>query len=133
MAVCGMSHKFRQGRRVDAMARRLALDPMRKLRNVPTECDGIMFHSKKEAGRYGELRMLERSGIISALELQKRFDLRVNGVLVCQYIADFAYLDQQGREVVEDVKGYRGGATYAVYRLKSKLMIACLGLRVVEI
>ena len=102
---------------------------MNKYRNVKTEIDGIVFDSKREAGRYQELKMLERSKIITQLELQKTFELRVNGVLICKYRADFAYLDQQGREVIEDAKGVRTRD----YLLKSKLMIACHGLRVVEI
>ena len=106
---------------------------MNKFRNVKIELDGIRFDSKKEANRYAELKMLARSGIISNLELQKRFHLTVNGVKVCDYIADFSYQDQSGRAVVEDAKGMRSGAAYAVFRLKAKLMIACHGLRVVEV
>jgi hypothetical protein len=106
---------------------------MNKFRAVKTELDGIVFASKKEASRYGELKMLMRSGYITNLQWQRRFHLTVNGVGVCDYIADFTYQDQQGREVVEDVKGLRSGAAYAVYRLKSKLMLACHGLRVIEL
>ena len=90
--------------------------------------DGILFASKRESKRYCELRMLLRAGIITDLELQKKYEFRVNGVKICTYIADFVYLDQSGREVVEDVKGCKT----AMYRLKAKLMIACHGLRVLE-
>lgn len=100
-----------------------------KYRNVKTEVDGITFDSKKEAARYQELRMLERSGIIKELQCQYKFPLQVNGVKVCTYIADFHYLDQNGREVVEDTKGIKT----AMYRLKAKLMIAVYGLRVIEL
>lgn len=100
-----------------------------KYKAVPTAVDGIIFASKKEAARYVELKILLKIGEISQLELQRPFELRVNGVLVCKYIADFVYLDKDGREVVEDVKGMKT----AVYRLKSKLMIAVHGLRIVEV
>jgi hypothetical protein len=100
-----------------------------KYKNIPTAVDGIIFHSKKEAGRYGELKLLERAGYITNLQLQKPFDLIVNGVYLGKYISDFAYLDQQGREVIEDVKGVKT----AVYRLKAKLMVAVHGVRVTEI
>ena len=99
-----------------------------KYNAVKTEVDGIVFDSKLEAKRYSELKMLLRSGIISDLELQKKFELRVNGVLICKYVADFYYLDQSGRQVVEDVKGVRN----PVYSIKAKLMIACHGLRILE-
>lgn len=102
---------------------------MSKYKNQPTVVDGIVFPSKRQAGRYGELKMLERTGIISRLELEKTFELRVNGVLICKYRADFVYLDKDGREVVEDSKGFRTRD----YAIKAKLMIACLGLRVIEV
>jgi len=102
---------------------------MNKYRAVKTEIDGQVFDSKREAMRWSELKMLERSKIISDLKRQVPYELRVNGVLICKYIADFVYLDQQGREVVVDVKGVRT----PVYRLKSKLMLACHGLRVIEV
>lgn len=101
---------------------------MNKFRAVRTEADGIWFDSKRESLRYLELKMLLRSGIISDLLLQKEFPIVVNGVKICKYIADFSYLDQHGREVVEDAKGVRT----PVYVLKSKLMIAVWGLRIVE-
>ena len=100
-----------------------------KYRNIPTEVEGRIFQSKREAARYVELRMLERSGIITELRCQVRFNLDVNGVHVCNYLADFTYSGQDGRLVVEDVKGVRT----ATYRLKAKLMIACHALRIVEV
>ena len=106
---------------------------MTKYRAVKTEFDGQWFDSKKEAGRYAELRMLERSRIIQNLQRQQAFNLDVQGVHVCKYIADFTYEDQSGRLVVEDVKGMKAGAAYSMFRLKCKLMLACHALRVVEI
>jgi hypothetical protein len=100
-----------------------------KYRNVKTEIDGIVFSSKREGLRYLDLKMLLRSGIISDLVLQKKFPIQVNGVKVCVYVCDFSYLDQNGREVVEDVKGLKT----PVYRIKNKLMIAVYGLRIVEV
>ncbi len=43
---------------------------MTKYRAQPTIVDGIRFHSKGEARRYQELRLLERAGEITNLELQ---------------------------------------------------------------
>lgn len=102
---------------------------MSKYRAQRTEYDGITFHSKKECFRYQELKILERSGIITGLELQPRFPLVVNGIRVCDYLADFAYKDQSGRTVIEDVKGVRT----PVYKLKRKLFEACFKqLRITE-
>lgn len=82
--------------------------------------DGIRFHSKAEARRYSELRLLERAGEITGLKLQERFDMIIEGVLICRYHADFSYSDRSGQRIVEDVKG----VLTAEFRLKSKLMKA---------
>lgn len=75
---------------------------------VPTVVDNIRFASKAEAKRYGELKLLERAGKISCLELQPKFPLCVNGKEIGVYIADFAYLDlEKAKDVTEDVKGIR--------------------------
>ena len=93
-----------------------------KYRNVKTVVDGIKFHSKAEAKRYGELMLLMRSGDIRDLKLQPVYELRVAGVLICKYIADFEYLDLNypHTETVEDKKG----AKTAVYQIKKKLFRA---------
>lgn len=98
-----------------------------KYGNKPTEVDGIRFASKREAHRYTELKLLERAGKISALRLQPAFPLDVNGVPVCHYRADFAYVEN-GRRVVEDSKGYRTD----VYKIKRALMKAIHGVEIVE-
>ena len=86
-----------------------------KYRAVPVTVDGIRFASKAEARRYQELKALERAGKIANLVLQPSYPLH-GGVA---YRADFAY-DQDGRRVVEDVKGYET----QVFRIKAKLFRA---------
>ena len=83
-------------------------EPPRKYRNKPTTVDGIRFASKAEARRYGELKLLEKAGEISGLDLQPAYNLHTFNMLdqpVCvgKYVADFTY-NENGREVVEDVK-----------------------------
>lgn len=103
-----------------------------KYNNKKTTLDGITFDSKKEAKRYSELLLLQRAREIELLRLQPEYELIVNGTKVGKYIADFAYVDTDGREVVEDVKG--GNATKtAVYRLKKKLVKALYGIEVQEV
>jgi hypothetical protein len=93
-----------------------------KYRAQPEIVDGIRFASKKEARRYGELKLLLRAGEIHGLELQPRFPLIVNGKKVCVYVADFAYLDNDGNRVVEDVKSK--ATVTPLYRVKLKLLMA---------
>ena len=87
-----------------------------------TTVDGITFDSRKEADRYLVLKGMEEEGAIENLRRQVRYELvpafDVDGRHyrpVC-YVADFVYVED-GKEVVEDVKGMRTD----VYRLKSKL------------
>ena len=49
---------------------------MNKYRNKKVIVDGKEFDSKKEGDRYKKLRLLERAGEISDLELQPRFLLQ---------------------------------------------------------
>ena len=96
-----------------------------------TVLDGITFASRAEAQRYADLKLLERIGEITELELQPAFDLVVNGHKVCRYIADFRYRKAAtGEAVVEDVKS--APTRTPEYRIKRKLMLACHGIEVLE-
>jgi hypothetical protein len=66
--------------------------------------DGIDFASQAEANRYSQLKILERAREIKALGVHPKYPLRVRGVLIGVYTADFAYFEG-GRQIVEDVKG----------------------------
>lgn len=111
-----------------AQARHLGIEaPAPKYRAKRTTVDGITFASKKEAKRYGQLRELEQAGRIVGLVLQPRFPLKVNGLLVTTYVADFEY-SEGGVRVVEDVKGFRTRD----YILKRKMMLAVYGIEVRE-
>ena len=99
-----------------------------KYHNIPTVIDGVRFSSKKEAGRYSELKLLEKGGVIKNLSLQPRFLLLeafIDGMGVkhrkIEYVADFAYFDvENNTDVVEDVKGMRNN----IYKLKLKFFLA---------
>lgn len=72
-----------------------------------TTVDGITFASKREAEVYRDLKILERAGKISALELQRKFNLIVNDEIIGTAKIDFAFIDhdQDGRFRAIDVKG----------------------------
>jgi hypothetical protein len=102
---------------------------MTKYHNKKTEIDGILFDSKKEAERYQYLKLLERAGEIHGLTLQPSYDLIAQGGRkVGKYRADFKY-NQNGRLIVEDVKGVRT----AVYRLKKKIVEAVHHIQIIEV
>jgi hypothetical protein len=100
-----------------------------KFGNIPTRIDNVTFHSKKEAHRYLELKAMQEGGLIRDLELQPSFDIVVNDVKVCRYIADFRYRDLAlDEEIVEDVKGMRTKE----YQIKARLMLAVHSIEVKE-
>lgn len=105
-----------------------------KFRNIKTTVDGIEFSSKKEAKRYGELKLLERAGEIHGLAVQPRFPLRVGDKLVCNYVGDFLYTlkDAAGELIVEDVKSPIT-RKHPVYRIKVKLFEALHGFAITEV
>lgn len=92
-----------------------------------TVIDGITFDSQAEAARYGVLKIVQVSGLITDLRLQVPYQITVNGKKVCRYVADFVY-SENGKEVVEDVKGMKT----PVYNLKKKLMEAVFGVVIFE-
>lgn len=95
-----------------------------------TIIDGQSFASKAEAAHFCTLRLLERAGHIHSLQLQTRFYLKVNGLLICKYVADFVYYDtRDGKRHIIDVKGY----STALYVIKKKLMLACHGIEIEEV
>lgn len=100
---------------------------MSKYRSIPVEVDGIRFASKKEARRYQVLKARWDAGEIIGLVTQPRYVLKVNGEKVGTYVGDFLYIED-GREVLEDVKGVRT----PIYRLKKKLMKALYGIDILE-
>lgn len=110
---------------------------------------GITFDSKKEAKRYQELYFQLQAGLISGLELQKRFELipaqyetyarygkkgqRLKDGRRCIekavfYVADFVY-QQDGHKIVEDTKGIKTKD----YIIKRKLMLYLHGIRIREV
>ena len=114
-----------------------------KYKAVKTTIDGITFDSKKEAKRYTELKVLEKAGHITHLELQPAYEITINGAKICTYKADFRYFTvraesnersynskgewqtptltgQKEGQIVEDAKGFKT----PIYRLKKKLVEA---------
>jgi len=91
-----------------------------KYNAIRTEVDGIIFASKKEASRYVYLKGQLTANEISDLELQPSYELHINDIKICRYIADFKYKNKNGEEIIEDVKGF----LTPQFRLKQKMMKA---------
>lgn len=101
-----------------------------KYRNKKTEIDGYTFDSKKEAGQYLDYRQWLSVGWITELRCHEAIPIVVNGVHVCDYEADFTYM-RDGEKIIVDVKS-KITRKLPVYRLKRKLLEA-LGIKITEI
>jgi hypothetical protein len=118
---------FSPGENIRSKAKPIRLTTPSKYRAVRTEIDNITFASKREAARYAELRLLERAGIITGLQLQPSFPLTVEGETLGAYRADFSYVEN-GQFVIEDVKGVKT----PMYRWKAKHLRAQYGVTIRE-
>jgi hypothetical protein len=106
--------------------------------------DNIKFDSKRELNRYLELKLLERAGVITDLELQPRIRIVIGGVEVkmisrrypngraLTYVGDFRYLDlEKNATILEDVK-MNSGHRPDVYKVK-RALIHAMGLEITEV
>jgi Protein of unknown function (DUF1064) len=116
--------------------------PVNKYHAQRVEVDGIWFDSKKEARRYGELKLLLASGVIYGLEVHPAYPLVVAELIgewpahvfetIGEYRPDFRYrLTDTDALVVEDVKC--PATKTPLYRLKKKFVEAQYRIVVVEV
>ena len=106
-----------------------------KFGNKKVSYDGYTFDSKKEASRYVELRLLEKSKCISNLEVHPKYELipKQDGERAVTYSADFKYYDNEKNEhVVEDVKSIATKKD-KTYINKRKMMLDKFGIKIREI
>ena len=94
-----------------------------------TIVDGITFDSKLEARRYVQLMEMQRQGLIHGLLRQVRYPLKVDGVQIGTYVADFVYMNAVGADVIEDAKG----VLTPLYRRSKKHFEAQYGKKIVEV
>ena len=88
------------------------------------------FASTAEFRRYRELQVLNQGNAITDLSVQPSFKIVINGHLITEYRADFKYT-QDGREVIEDVKGSLDPKHHdPVFLLKKKLVEAVYGISI---
>lgn len=92
----------------------------RKYKNVKQEHNGIVYHSKKEAGYAAELDLRKKAGDILEWERQVKISLDVNGFHICNYYIDFKVLHNDGTIEYVEVKGFETDE----WRLKWKLFEA---------
>ncbi|MFA7308400.1 MAG: DUF1064 domain-containing protein [Hyphomicrobium sp.] len=95
--------------------------------------DGVTFASKREMQRYAALKLFEKAGKITNLELQPEFQTFISGKPFCKFTADFSYWINDGTEqVIEDVKS-SGTAKDTAYRLRKRAAELQYGFKVTEV
>jgi len=103
-----------------------------KYRAIPTtSSDGQNFRSHLEATYYNRLKLLQAAGVLTRFEREVRFEMIVNGFLVCAYVCDFILYYSDG--TVEHVDCKSQPTKTPVYVIKKKLMKACHGIEIKEV
>lgn len=105
-------------------------EPRRKFGNATVVVDGFRFDSKRESIHYLALKAEQARGDLSDLRIQPAWRIEINGELICDYVADFAYV-RLGAPVVEDVKSK--ATRTRDYLIKKKLMRAVHHIEVREV
>ncbi len=103
--------------------------------------DNIYFPSTTEGRNYCDLKLLERAGEIFNLEIHKKYDLSINGVLIGTYSPDAVYHDKNANLTIEEVKPkpktkkaekyLRSTTNWRIFEIKRKLMKAIYDIDVV--
>jgi hypothetical protein len=109
---------------------------MSKFNAKKTDVDGVVFDSKKEASYYIKLKALRKAKNeaerVSYIELQPKFDIIIDDKKLGFYKADFRVGYADGRTEVVDIKGYKKGAAYQLFRLKKKVIEALYNINIIE-
>lgn len=99
---------------------------MNKYHNTKLETPDGKFDSKKEYQEWCQLKILEKAGLISDLERQKKFQLvptiktETETLRGTSYFADFFYFDKKRNSwIAQDSKGFKTDT----YQIKKKLML----------
>jgi hypothetical protein len=84
------------------------------------EYNGEKYDSKGEAAYAQELDWRIKAGELLSYERQVKIPLKVNGVLICNYYADFVVTDKHGAIQIHEYKGM----VLPLFQLKWKLLQA---------
>jgi hypothetical protein len=91
-----------------------------------TEYNGDMYDSKKEAEYARELDLamhaVDEKDRVKRWERQLRFRVKIEGVYFTTYVLDFMVVYADNRVEYIDVKGYKKGPAYDLFKLKKKLV-----------
>lgn len=95
-----------------------------------------LYDSVKEADYSAKLDLLRKAEDpaekVVAKEIQKAYPISIKGKLCFKYLLDFKVTYADGHVEHIDVKGYKKGCTYALFRIKKKCVEAQYGIKILE-
>lgn len=92
-----------------------------KFHNKKTTYNGMKFDSIGERNYCEELDWRIKAGEIQGYERQVKIELKVNGVLICNYYADFVVTDKHGAKEIHEYKGFMTSSFQYKWRLLQAL------------
>lgn len=105
-----------------------------KFNNVKVDIDGHNFDSKKEAEFYGQLKIKKNAGLIKDFQMQVRYDIIVNRIMIGKYFLDFLVENNDGSIEYIDIKGKDSKTNKfiktGVFALKKRLVEAIYGINI---
>jgi hypothetical protein len=122
--------------------KKLISKPKSKMRNIRCKYDGHSFMSKKECDYYKKLKLLEAYGKIKGLQCQVAIPIIVGGIPICNYVCDFLYYDERGKQVIDvkptynsekSEKFYKKSLAYKLFDLKRKLVESIYLIKIHEV
>jgi hypothetical protein len=93
-----------------------------KFKAKKQDYDGKWYHSKGEAAYAQELDWRIKAGEIKSWERQVKIELKVNGVLICNYYVDFKVITKHNSVEYHEYKGFETSE----WKMKWKLFTALL-------
>ena len=104
-----------------------------KFHAIKMEYNGVKYDSKKEAGYAMRLDEMKRLGKVKDWQRQVKFPMVINGTDCGYYLLDFRVEYADGHKEYVDIKGYKKGASYQVFRIKKRIVEALYLIDITEI
>jgi len=108
-----------------------------KYNAIRTDYKGSLYDSRKEAEFAQELDLLKKAkkkaDRVIRWDRQVRYDIKVKGKYIGFYKLDFRVYYDNNSVKNFDVKGYKKGCGYSMFRLKKKLVEALHGIVIEEV
>lgn len=96
----------------------------------------MLFDSTKECNRYKHYETLQKAfgnDRVAKLERQVRYDFKIGTKLIFFYLLDLRITFTDGTVKHEDVKGYKKGPSYQLFKVKKKIIEATYSITIDEV